>query len=491
MNGTCLRNNPYECYSLRMLPYRLDLVNASLRDRIVVSLYSQRADSVAELARRLEVLRPSCSRALHALKAQDIVDRSGRRWELTKTGRQTARSLLKDVPKNMEETLTTLNRAITGLEVTQLVGGGAFPQATGQFGGLQIMAEQFERQRQEIVRNFVGALEPQRITQDLAKTAIAGLNQQLLGDLSNSLQVYVSQLVKSSGLDRAISAVAESQRAHLALLGTSSSILASLGPLLSQNLVPLSQIRADLMVLAGVAGTITANRTFLQPLISSAAEVVTAHQSYIDDLLDGFRHPDSLNWDTERTGFGSVFQEIFAPSYTTSRFVTGAREVIDVSDTDLDIQQQDHSLASRRALTLEAELAGLGPRFVAMWRGLWVAFYSDSPDAIRQAMHSGRELLRQVLNVLAPDDLFAAGEKLTRERRAEFVLAPLSRSGSNWAKVTATNIDLAYSLFCGDAHWEKDEPRFGREGFVALLESLGAFLRLLIACHRDGRKTPE
>lgn len=65
--------------------------------------------------------------------------------------------------------------------------------------------------------------------------------------------------------------------------------------------------------------------------------------------------------------------------------------------------------AGKTALTrgalddLDRALAELSPDFVGMRRGAWRAAKSVTADAARQAAHSGRELITQVLHSLSPD----------------------------------------------------------------------------------------
>jgi hypothetical protein len=53
---------------------------------------------------------------------------------------------------------------------------------------------------------------------------------------------------------------------------------------------------------------------------------------------------------------------------------------------------------------VDRTLWDLSPEFVNMRRGAWRAANSSAPDTLRQAAHSGRELVSQVLHVVSPDD---------------------------------------------------------------------------------------
>lgn len=53
---------------------------------------------------------------------------------------------------------------------------------------------------------------------------------------------------------------------------------------------------------------------------------------------------------------------------------------------------------------LDRALGKLSPEFVNMRRGAWRAANSSAPDTLRQAAHSGRELVTQVLHLVSPDE---------------------------------------------------------------------------------------
>ncbi len=70
--------------------------------------------------------------------------------------------------------------------------------------------------------------------------------------------------------------------------------------------------------------------------------------------------------------------------------------------------------AGREALSrgtsdeLDRALREISPRLVEIRAGAWAAIHSGQPDAVRQAAHSGRELIDQTLREGAPDDEFRA-----------------------------------------------------------------------------------
>ncbi|MCM2452060.1 hypothetical protein [Agrobacterium vitis] len=88
---------------------------------------------------------------------------------------------------------------------------------------------------------------------------------------------------------------------------------------------------------------------------------------------------------------------------------------------------------------IDAALVKLSPSFVEMRRGAWRAANSRMPDTPRQAAHSGRELVNQVLQALASNaDVLAQpgyqprpDGKITRRDRYKLVVTKRSRGKSN------------------------------------------------------------
>ena len=76
-----------------------------------------------------------------------------------------------------------------------------------------------------------------------------------------------------------------------------------------------------------------------------------------------------------------------------------ANKIFEISNTD----------AGRNALQrgtlddLDAALSAINPHLVEIRRGAWAALSSGQPDSLRQAAHSGRELIDQTLKGGASD----------------------------------------------------------------------------------------
>jgi hypothetical protein len=72
-------------------------------------------------------------------------------------------------------------------------------------------------------------------------------------------------------------------------------------------------------------------------------------------------------------------------------------------DDWLVITEKGHSALARNALDeLDEAMLKIDPHLVEIRRGAWSSLASNHPDSLRQAAHSGRELIDQVLKTGAP-----------------------------------------------------------------------------------------
>lgn len=86
--------------------------NAFLRRRILLHLLKGPVPSLTALASALEAPRPSVSRAVQALKADGLVERTGRRWCLTATGKEKAEAVAREAQGRAGETLSLAREAM-------------------------------------------------------------------------------------------------------------------------------------------------------------------------------------------------------------------------------------------------------------------------------------------------------------------------------------------------------------------------------------------
>jgi hypothetical protein len=225
------------------------------------------------------------------------------------------------------------------------------------------------------------------------------------------------------------------------------------------------------------------NKTSWIAMMPNVAEVGRTYKGLLADMV-GDLSKSFINY---RMNGG-----IAIPTISTSAYIHSMKMAV-VSDEmdDEDIVFSDAISATRRDGTaqLDGVFQSLGPNFTAMWQGSWAVLGSNSPDRIRQAAHSGRELLMQSLANLAPDSAFDSEEiekygyegKITRKMRVKKILGNDNKSALGWADSVARALDETYDLLADVSHARSIHPRATEQQLVGLLYSMGGLVSFIDA----------
>ncbi|MEW5869077.1 MAG: hypothetical protein AB1894_07375 [Chloroflexota bacterium] len=176
-----------------------------------------------------------------------------------------------------------------------------------------------------------------------------------------------------------------------------------------------------------------------------------------------------------------LLETVTVPSYVTADYIDAVATVV-VPATDVDEPKLFHSDVNDHLIPA---LENVGPQFSKMWIGAWEAANSDNPDRLRQAAHSGRELLMQILAYHAPDNVFTQEEiekdgkgQITHRMRLEKILAN-NPSKSKWAGSVADAVIVSLNELQGISHYRSAEPPANQLFLIGMLITLGG---LLIVC---------
>jgi DNA-binding PadR family transcriptional regulator len=154
----------------------------------------------------------------------------------------------------------------------------------------------------------------------------------------------------------------------------------------------------------------------------------------------------------------------------------------------LELTEAGRNAVERHALDeLDQWLQEVHPGLVELRDGAAAAIHSTQPDALRQAAHSGRELIRQVLDRLAPDDevkgaSWFQGEKVTRRDRVKLILerraGHISESTLKVIEAQCDVVEASYHRLSAVAHDESGQVI--RDHVVELLRASEAALKDLL-----------
>jgi biotin operon repressor len=295
--------------------------------------------------------------------------------------------------------------------------------------------------------------------------------------LGNSARNVVADLYPRLAQE-ALTSFSQSQRLSLASIEQVSAIgdaATSIIKEFSATNIGLSGIISDLGTITMQSQKVMSNLVALMP---NVAEVARTYKGYLADVVGGLG--DSLVGHRMEIG-------ITVPTWTTSSYIGSVKAAIVVDEADVEevALTEGHSIPWRdRAVQLDDVFRALGPNYIAMWHGGWMVLDSRNPDRIRQAAHSGRELLMQILAELAPDSAFDAVQveqygnrgKVTRKMRIKQILAGGSESAVSWVDAIAKALDETYRRLAAVSHDRGTHPPATEQQIAGLLYALGGLL---------------
>jgi hypothetical protein len=244
------------------------------------------------------------------------------------------------------------------------------------------------------------------------------------------------------------------------------------GAALTRQLNAVTKLSADL------ASTLRVRDAWINESLSqvaSIARVMETHQGVLDQIREvisaGLSVPPALatlqrdilaQAQAANSLSETLRTDLIVPAQATSLLLgtihhTSARE----AGTSVRSETIRPSERQVRGARLAIQLGTLSLHFAAQWEGAWLSLGSDNPDRLRQAAHSGREVLRQVLEHLAPDHTFTQQEiredghngQVTRKMRLARILGVrLGSSQVAFIEQMVKAIDALYGRLSADAH---------------------------------------
>ena len=440
--------------------------NSNLNRRILLTLSKKSASSVTALARDLGLLRPSVSRSVNALQESGLIARQGHTLLLTEEGQEEVQRLSIELPamvkKAADQAAHTLARVAEQQSLIE-----AMTNTSSILAISELTASPLVRAAQA-QSSFIQAV--QVLDNSSIIHAISGLGKipTTLGinDLVNSSSMQsigvaiqgINIATFASQLGETIAAVVQTQKINLDFLQIHESPFNSFGPLFIENNVFISSMIADL-------GTIASAGSVLNNQLSSLGQLtLEATKAY--DVLFKSASETLARVVTPKPMFADILRnELMIPTTTTSSLVGSTRNIIRAQSssseessrlelTQVRVYSQQYTAMS---IQIERYLRQLNERFVSKWHGAWQTLSSKSEDRYSQAMHSGSELLIQILAYLAPNEIFSEeeiarnnGKPPTRRMRIRRILD--SDSKAEWIDKTAAALDSTYDVLTAESH---------------------------------------
>jgi hypothetical protein len=225
----------------------------------------------------------------------------------------------------------------------------------------------------------------------------------------------------------------------------------------------------------------------VQNLIDGISGTVTAYSNYYKGTATRFNQTSRAE---------DLELNLVIPTTATSLLVGSARSIIEAQTIDLPEDQSPQSERTRVIVyseknvelmsTVVEYLKPLGEHFVNKWEGAWQTLFSNSKDRQSQALHSGRELLMQLLEYLAPNELFTKEdcklhkvEKPSRKMRIKRILGSNNEHIIGLIDSLGENLDNMYHILAGQTH-RRDGQVESDNTIIWLIAGLGCQLVFLL-----------
>ena len=404
-----------------------------LQVRILLRLQQGPTRTVSELATAVGARRPSVSRSLKTLRNDELVARKRNGWTLTPTGADEANRCDHELSRAAD----SLRRTIQGVAAVDVM-KSANPISGSLAGG--VMAKTMGSTS---LASLVEAHRPlSSITQSLTS----------LAEAHRPLSVIAQSLTPLAEAHRPLSVVAQSlaplAEAHRTLSGVMAQSLAipNLGLVISRNNAMIAGAIEDIQAVCsapnirvhgvgnvlypGVLRDIQDIGDSYHTLLSETAKITVARED-----LSEMHH----SW-----------SRMLVPSSTLANFTYSLRSEVAL-EPEMDSVTLPHiSDGEAPQETLEHLLTDLNPDLVDKWQGSWQALRESNPDGLSQASFSYRELIRMVLDELAPNvEVDHSKQESKRKKQVRHVLD--GREG-DFAQAMVEGLPRLYDFLSKSAH---------------------------------------
>ena len=515
------------------------LSRSRLQNQILLYLQQQTVGSLANLARSLKVQRSSVSRAMHTLKEAGLVSKAGNEWMLTPKGETEAQLVADRIPEETARAAESVLRlvdqskqafallgaespisalgleaatsirslydslAVSRAEVSSVISSlnaastfllseeSGYPGIIKAFeempeSPLSLLAKDsalsvFLDEMAELPKNTLATLQTSIFIPSPAELAVQQLTT-MLDDIdavsSNSLAITLGSRLAQEAMD----SFSLSQRANLSVFQDALS-----NDVLFPVLGDLGQVGVEISHIIDNVGAIShalkagPDLAFALDLMPNLAEVARTYTGYLLETTGGI-----LN-DVQSVQIGAG---LMVPTETTMNYSDSLRTIVGSPPAGHQSALYPRG-TNGETVIWQDEVARYEPNFRSLglqnlWSGAWSVLSSNSPDRLRQAAHSGRELLIQTLEALAPDSIFTRDElerdghngRATHRMRVSRVIARnnSSRSSIAWSESMIDALLDTYNHLAGVSHYREIQSSYDERQVAGLLMALGGFL---------------
>ena len=277
-----------------------------------------------------------------------------------------------------------------------------------------------------------------------------GIDSTFHKSFENALSKEVSQFFPS-GLDnrlsQALAPLAETQH-RLSGVTAQFAAMPDLGFIFSQNNTLIAKAVENVQALDSVPGTRIEgfNGALYRGVLRDVKNIGTSIRSLFSETA-------KIAGETrDFSGMQQTWSRMLIPSSSVANFTQSLRSGVEVKpDTTIEIVPPlPHREDTEEPLYLL--LIDLNPDLADKWRGSWEALEGSNPDGLSQAAFSYRELIRMVLDELAPNVEVDRSKQSFWSKRKQQVRQVLSGSEGEFAYTMVVGLSKLYDFLSKPAH---------------------------------------
>ena len=396
----------------------------------------------------VDAQRPSVSRSLKTLRNDNLVERKRSGWKLTLTGEDEAKRCNQELSL-VVDSLRRTYKAVTAVDVMKA--------------------------RNTMSESFVSGV----IAKHMGSSALV-----TLGSALDAFPKTVPQLFSPTPVDmftQSIAPLADNQRRLSKVFTQSIAPLADnqrrLSKVFTQSIAPLadtqrrlSKVFAQSIALPNLGFVVSQNNSIIASAIKDIQAVYSAphirvqgfdkvfYPGVLRDIRDisaSYRmlFSESSKMAAARrdlTAVQQIWSRMLIPSSTVASFTHSLRSGVALRpEPNIETLPPLPGREDPREL-LDLLLADLNPDLVDRWKGSWQALGDSNPDRLSQAAFSYRELIRMVLDELAPEVEMDPSEQGSKRKKQ--VRQVLDGREGDFAGAMVEGLPKLYDFLSKSAH---------------------------------------
>ena len=351
----------------------------------------------------VDAQRPSVSRSLKTLRSDNLVERTRSGWKLTLPGEDEARRCSQELSL-VADSLRRAYKAATAVDVMKA------RNTISESLISDVIAKNISRfafaPRGTVLDAF-----PKTVPQLFSPMPLSTLGQSIapLADTQRKLSEVFAQ---------SIAPLADTQR-KLSKVFAQSIALPDLGFVVSQNNAMISSAIENIQAVYSaphirVQGF---DKVFYPGVLRNIRDIGASYRMLFDESSTMAAARRDL------TAMQQIWSRMLIPSSTVASFTHSLRSGVTLRpEPNREALLPLSDREDPREL-LDLLLADLNPDLVDKWKGSWQALGDSNPDRLSQAAFSYRELIKMVLDELAPDvEVDTSEQSSKRKKQARQVL---------------------------------------------------------------------